>query len=59
MLLPKGGVRDSVEDMAKLGVYEPLVVKEQVIKSASEVASMILRFDDVIAAGRHGRSGRI
>ena len=37
----EGGVRDSVKDMAKLGVYEPLVVKEQIIKSASEVASMI------------------
>ena len=39
-----------VKDMAKLGVYEPLVVKEQIIKSASEVSSMILRIDDVIAA---------
>ena len=43
---PEGGVKD----MAKLGVYEPLVVKEQIIKSASEVASMIFRIDDVIAA---------
>ncbi|MEM2093941.1 MAG: thermosome subunit alpha [Candidatus Bathyarchaeia archaeon] len=41
-----------VSDMAKLNVYEPLVVKEQVVKSASEAASMILRIDDVIAAGR-------
>ncbi|MEM3041730.1 MAG: thermosome subunit beta, partial [Nitrososphaerota archaeon] len=32
-----------VSDMAKLNVYEPLVVKEQVVKSASEAASMILR----------------
>ena len=38
--------------MAELGVYEPLVVKEQVIKSASEVASLILRIDDVIASGK-------
>jgi hypothetical protein len=37
-----------VKDMAKLGVYEPLVVKEQVIKSASEVASMILRIGTVV-----------
>ena len=41
-----------VKDMAKLNVYEPLVVKEQIIKSASEVASMILRIDDVIASGK-------
>ncbi|MFH0748479.1 MAG: thermosome subunit beta [Candidatus Bathyarchaeota archaeon] len=50
---PEGGVKD----MAKLGVYEPLAVKEQVIKSATEVASMILRIDDVIAAGRSGGMG--
>jgi len=43
-----------VKDMTKLNVYEPLVVKEQIIKSASEVASMILRIDDVIAAGKSG-----
>ena len=43
-----------VGDMAELNVYEPLVVKEQIIKSASEVASMILRIDDVIASGRSG-----
>lgn len=41
-----------VEDMAKLGIYEPLAVKEQIIKSASESASMILRIDDVIAAAK-------
>jgi thermosome len=32
------------------GVIEPLSVKEQAIKSATEAASMILRIDDVIAA---------
>jgi len=41
-----------VMDMAKLNVYEPLVVKEQIIKSASEAASMILRIDDIIAAAK-------
>ena len=30
-------------------VLEPIVVKEQIIKSATEAASMILRIDDVIA----------
>jgi len=29
---------------------EPLVVKEQAVKSAAESASMILRIDDVIAS---------
>ena len=37
-------------DMLKKGVIEPLRVKTQAIKSASEVAVMILRIDDVIAA---------
>jgi chaperonin GroEL (HSP60 family) len=37
-------------DMQKNGVIEPIKVKEQAIKSATEVASMILRIDDVIAA---------
>jgi len=37
-------------DMHGEGVIEPLRVKEQAIKSASEAASMILRIDDVIAA---------
>lgn len=39
-------------DISKLEIFEPLVVKEQIIKSATEVASMILRIDDVIASGK-------
>ena len=46
-----------VKDMAEQDVYEPLAVKEQVIKSASEVASMLLRIDDVIASGKGGAPG--
>jgi thermosome len=41
-----------VKDMEKLEVYEPLAVKKQIIKSATEAASMILKIDDVIAAGK-------
>ncbi len=41
-----------VKDMRKLNVYEPLAVKKQVIKSATEAASMILKIDDIIAAGK-------
>jgi len=41
-----------VGDMLKGDVYEPLAVKIQVIKSASEAASMIIKIDDVIAASR-------
>jgi len=39
-----------VENMHDNGVVEPLVVKEQAVKSAAESASMILRIDDVIAS---------
>jgi chaperonin GroEL (HSP60 family) len=38
--------------MKKVGVYEPLAVKKQIVKSATEAASMILKIDDVIASGK-------
>ena len=38
------------DDMLKLNVIEPLRVKTQAVKSAAEVANMILRIDDVIAS---------
>lgn len=41
-----------VVDMYGKGVIEPLKVKTQAIKSAAEVAEMILRIDDVISAGK-------
>jgi len=37
-------------NMYEKGIIEPLLVKEQAIKSATETASMILRIDDVITA---------
>ena len=41
-----------VADMYKQNILEPLAVKEQVIKSATEAATMILRIDDVIASSK-------
>jgi thermosome len=41
-----------VQDMSKIGVFEPLTVKKQIIKSANDAASMILKIDDIIAAGK-------
>ena len=41
-----------VMDTKKLEIFEPLAVKKQIIKSATEAASMILKIDDVIAAGK-------
>jgi chaperonin GroEL (HSP60 family) len=49
-----------VRDMKEAGVLEPLVVKRQVISSATEAASMILRVDNIVTtrhAGPGGRSG--
>jgi len=41
-----------VVDMWAMGVVEPLRVKTQAIKSATEAANLILRIDDVIASKR-------
>jgi thermosome len=41
-----------VQDMSKQGVFEPITVKKQIIKSATEAASLILKIDDVIAASK-------
>jgi thermosome len=45
-------ISGKVQDMSKAGVYEPLAVKKQIIKSGTEAASMLLKIDDVIAAGK-------
>ena len=45
-------VEGRIQDMGKKGVFEPITVKKQIIKSATEAASMILKIDDVIAAGK-------
>ncbi|MFQ5710424.1 MAG: thermosome subunit beta [Candidatus Geothermarchaeales archaeon] len=41
-----------VGDMSKTNVFEPTLVKEQMIKSAAEAATLILRVDDVITKGK-------
>jgi len=41
-----------IEDTFEAGVVEPLKIKTQALKSATEVATMILRIDDVIASGK-------
>ena len=49
-----------MQEMQKLQIFTSLdiishySVKEQIIKSATEVASMILRIDDVIASSKSG-----
>ncbi|HYL66890.1 MAG TPA: thermosome subunit beta [Nitrosopumilaceae archaeon] len=47
-----------IADMFALDIIEPVAVKEQIIKSATEAACMILRIDDVIASsGGKGGGG--
>jgi archaeal chaperonin len=52
--LPSG----KAADMMKAGVIEPIQVKEQAVKSATEAACLILRIDDVIAGRPPGDSGK-
>ncbi len=49
---------NKIEDSLKAGIIEPLKIKMQAITSASEVATMILRIDDVLASkgGSRGSS---
>jgi chaperonin GroEL (HSP60 family) len=50
---PKFGIdviNAEIADIASKDIYEPLLVKENVINAATETASMILRIDNVIAA---------
>jgi len=47
-----------IGNMFSLDIVEPLAVKEQIIKSSTEAACMILRIDDVIAvSGGPGAGG--
>lgn len=43
------GYTNKVEDLSKINVYEPMVVKAQAIKSATEAATLLLKIDDIIA----------
>ncbi|MGE5705764.1 MAG: thermosome subunit beta, partial [Nitrososphaerales archaeon] len=42
----------TIADMYKLNILEPVVIKEQIIKSATEASCMLLRIDDVIASSK-------
>jgi chaperonin GroEL (HSP60 family) len=39
-----------VEDATEINVIEPVLVKKNVVKSAAEAATTILKIDDIIAA---------
>ena len=46
-----------IDNTLKKGIIEPLKIKTQAIQSASEVAIMILRIDDVVASGKSSPAG--
>ena len=50
--------RMRVADMRKINIIEPLAVKEQVLKSATETTAMILRIDDILASARGDAGGK-
>ena len=47
-----------VADTQDKNIIEPLAVKEQVLKSATEAAAMLLRIDDVLSASRSTNESR-
>jgi len=48
------GEKGVLADMAALGVWEPVTVKLQTLKTAIESASMLLRIDEIVS-GTHKR----
>jgi thermosome len=46
------GHLNKVSDLSKINVYEPMVVKAQAIKSATEAATLLLKIDDMIAVSK-------
>jgi T-complex protein 1 subunit gamma len=57
LIIPKcswgiNGVTGELVDMSDYGVWEPLSVKAQTIKTAIESACMILRIDDIVSGSK-------
>lgn len=46
------GEKGVMADMAELGIFEPVAVKQQTIKTAIESAAMLLRIDEIVS-GTH------
>jgi len=51
------GETGQLADMKELGIWEPLVVKTQSIRTAVESACMLLRIDDVVAGAKKASGG--
>jgi len=46
-----------IADMKELGIYEPVVVKTQTIKTAIEAACMLLKIDDIVSGSKKKKEG--
>lgn len=46
------GYTNKVADLSLINVYEPMIVKAQAIKSATEAATLLLKIDDIIAVSK-------
>ena len=51
------GHLNKVADLFEINVIEPMVVKAQSIKSATEAATLLLKIDDIIAVSKSAPSG--
>jgi T-complex protein 1 subunit gamma len=51
------GETGEISDMNELGVWEPLSVKTQVLKTAIETAILLLRIDDIVSGSKKSADG--
>jgi T-complex protein 1 subunit gamma len=51
------GDKGTLVDMAKFGIWEPVLVKAQTIKTAIEAGCMLLRIDDIVSGMRKKDKG--
>ena len=51
------GMTGKLEDMAEMGVLEPLAVKMQTYKTAVETAILLLRIDDIVSGSKKKGDG--
>jgi T-complex protein 1 subunit gamma len=52
------GNKGTIADMQEINVWEPLLVKSQVIKTAIESSCMLLRIDDVVSGTKKKSDGQ-
>merc|ERR1719359_2600426 len=52
------GEKGILADMAELGVWEPIAVKQQTIKTAIESAAMLLRIDEIVSGTSKPKENR-